>query len=466
MNVKARLSLAVVVLLAIATGVLGAVAVRATRSSLIDQVDERLLAARSRFGPEGGFVAGPDGGDRGVQFREFAEIMYASDGTVVRSEPAGFADAPEALPAIPTVPSGELDAIIGRVVTLPAVGGHGHYRVVTQELGDGGVRIVAAPLGSVDATSSDVFRMVLLTAASVLLAGAATSWWIIRRSLRPIDRMIGTAAAIAAGDLSQRVDHPDGRGELGKLAVALDAMLAQLETAFAAREESAKRLRRFVADASHELRTPVAAIRGYAELYRHGGLDDDEALDRAMRRIEGESSRIGVLVEDLLLLARLDQHQPLARAPVDVSALAADAVADLQAVDPDRPIVLDAPESAVVVGDDARLRQVFANLLANARTHTPPGTAVRVDVVEDDEEVRVAVSDSGPGVAPAERARVFERFFRADPSRSRGSGGTGLGLSIVASVVAAHGGRVEVGEVDGGGARFTVHLPRAREGSA
>ena len=461
MSVKARLTLAVVGLLAIATAALGAVAVRATRSSLVDQVDDRLLAAGSRIEPEEGFERFErfsDEREHDIAFQEFAEIVVAADGSVLHAEPAGFVDSPEPLPDVPDAP-GDLDGIVGRIVTLGAVDSDLRYRVLTRGMGDGGVRMVAAPLRDVDATSADLLRTVLLTAAGVLLAGAATSWWMIRGGLRPIDRMIGTASAIAAGDLTRRVDHRDGRSELGRLAFALDEMLAKLEAAFAEREESEQRLRRFVADASHELRTPVAAIRGYAELFRHGGLAEAAALERAMGRIEGESGRIARLVDDLLLLARLDQHQPLDRADVDVAALAADAVADLRAVEPDREVTLQAADHAVVVGDEARLRQVFANLLANARVHTPAGTPVHVEVRSDDGEVVCTVADEGPGIDREDRTRIFERFFRADPSRARSSGGTGLGLSIVASVVEAHGGRVEVGEADGGGARFTVHLP-------
>jgi two-component system OmpR family sensor kinase len=313
----------------------------------------------------------------------------------------------------------------------------------------------------VDAAVSDLVRTILVTAAIVLAVGAATAWLIVRRGLRPVDRMVDTASAIAAGDLSQRIEHDDeDRSELGRLAAALDDMLAQLEAAFTEREQSQAQLEQFVADASHELRTPVTAIRGYAELYRRGGIAEGEALDRAMARIEGESERMGRLVEDLLLLARLDQHQPLDITEVDLTQLAADAVSDLRAVDTGRSVTLDAAVPVVVAGDERRLRQVLANLLGNARVHTPPGTPVHVAVEPDDGNARLVVADEGPGVDAANRARIFERFYRADRSRSRARGGAGLGLSIVERVVVAHGGRLEVDERPGGGARFTVWLPR------
>lgn len=216
-----------------------------------------------------------------------------------------------------------------------------------------------------------------------------------------------------------------------------------------------------MADASHELRTPVTAIRGYAELYRSGGLEDGAHLDRAMTRIEQESGRMGGLVEDLLLLARLDEHRPLERETVDVAGLATDATTDLRAIDPDRPVALhvDGGGAALVEGDEPRLRQVLANLLNNARVHTPAGTPVAVTVDRTAADVRVVVSDEGPGIAPADRQRIFERFYRTDRSRSRESGGSGLGLSIVAAVVAAHGGAVRVESAPGTGTAFTVELP-------
>jgi two-component system OmpR family sensor kinase len=271
--------------------------------------------------------------------------------------------------------------------------------------------------------------------------------------------MIDTASAIAGGDLSQRVDHQDDGTELGRLAAALDDMLGQLELAFDEREASKARLEQFVADASHELRTPVTAIRGYAELYRTGGLRSSEELERAMGRIEGESTRMGRLVDDLLLLARLDEQQPLELTDIDLAKVASDAVSDARAVDSERPVTLVAPHAVMVRGDDRRLRQVFANLLTNARVHTPPGTPVHVTVSANGADAQVVVRDEGPGITDQDQARIFERFYRSDPSRSRAKGGSGLGLSIVAAVVHAHGGSVDV-DSSSDGARFTVRLPR------
>jgi two-component system OmpR family sensor kinase len=252
-------------------------------------------------------------------------------------------------------------------------------------------------------------------------------------------------------------------------------MLSQIETAFAERSASEDRLRRFVADASHELRTPLTAIRGYAELFRRGAAERPEDLARAMRRIEDEAARMGVLVDDLLLLARLDQGRPLEREPVDLVTVAGDALADLSAIDPARPVTYEHPDRLVVTGDEARLRQVAGNLLANARVHTPEGTAVHLRVRAFDGQALLEVADEGPGLPPGDEGLVFERFYRADAARARtgnsggtsgtggssgGTGGTGLGLSIVAAIVAAHGGTVHAGAPPSGrGAYFLVALP-------
>jgi two-component system OmpR family sensor kinase len=238
-------------------------------------------------------------------------------------------------------------------------------------------------------------------------------------------------------------------------------MLAQLDTAFAEREAREEQLRRFAADASHELRTPVAAIRGYAELYQQGGIPPGKSLDRAIARIGSESTRMGRLVEDLLLLARLDQQQPLEWSQVDLSVLVRDAAADVRALDPDRSVTAEASGPVVVRGDERRLRQVVTNLVTNARTHTPEGTPIHLRARLDtaSAEAVLEVADEGPGIDPEIRTRVFDRFFRGDKSRKVGTGGSGLGLSIVAGVVSAHGGGVDIADFDPHGASFVVRLP-------
>jgi two-component system OmpR family sensor kinase len=272
--------------------------------------------------------------------------------------------------------------------------------------------------------------------------------------------MTATAGAIAAGDLSQRVPEGAPGTEAGDLGVALNSMLGRIEEAFDQRTASEERLRRFIADASHELRTPVTTIRGYAELYRTGALGQKPELDEAMRRTEQEAVRMGTLVEDLLHLARLDQGRPLERAPVDLEVLAADAVRDAAAVAPHRTITASTSGPTVVLGDDARLRQVIANLVGNALVHAPDA-AIEVRVGRAEERAHVEVADDGPGMAAEDAGRAFERFYRADASRHRHRGGSGLGLAIVEATVRAHGGTVSLQSAEGAGTTVRVDLPLA-----
>jgi two-component system OmpR family sensor kinase len=277
----------------------------------------------------------------------------------------------------------------------------------------------------------------------------------VRRGLRPIDEIIGTAERIADGDLSERAPAPKRADEVGHLGTALNTMLDRIEEAVAGKTQSEARTRRFAADASHELRTPLTSIRGYAELYRQGARSPEE-VERAMARIEREAVRMGVLVEDLLLLARLDQGRPLERAPVDLTALVLDSATAARAIEPDRPFQVDVGERPVVVtGDGNRLRQVVDNLLTNVREHTAAGTSVTVALTVGDATATLVVADEGPGMTNEAAARVFDRFWQAEPT----SRGTGLGLSIVAEIVAAHGGTIDLATAPGEGARFTVVLP-------
>jgi two-component system OmpR family sensor kinase len=344
--------------------------------------------------------------------------------------------------------------------------------VLATPLSDGsGTLTVALKLTDVNNTVNRLRFIELIVGLGVLLVLGALGYGVVRSSLKPLVEVETTAEAIAAGDLTRRVPERDPRTEVGRLARSLNAMLAQIEAAFHAREtsESAaraseQRMRRFVADASHELRTPLTSIRGFAELYRQGATSAPDDIDRSMKRIEDEAARMGLLVDDLLLLARLDQQRPLERRPVELLALAADAVHDANAAWPGRTVqlrVLAGDTAPVVMGDDARLRQVLSNLLSNAVTHTPVGTVATVTVGADGTDAVLEVSDNGPGLAPDAAERVFERFYRADTSRTRAAGGTGLGLSIVAALVAAHGGTVAVETAPGAGATFRVRLPLA-----
>jgi len=363
--------------------------------------------------------------------------------------------------------------------TVRADNGRTAWRVVVQPVNSQFAIVYGIDLASDHNVLRRLVALEVVVGLAVLGVLAVAGYLLVRNSLRPLEEVEHTAQAIAAGDLSRRVPEGDERTEVGRLSSALNGMLARIETSFRAQrtsEEQARasetRMRRFVADASHELRTPLTSIRGFAELHRQGAVSSPEETRRLMQRIESEATRMGLLVEDLLQLARLDQQRPLDVVPVDLAEIAGDAVHDARAVQPDRPLTMELDPSLteipVVLGDEARLRQVVGNLVTNALTHTPGDVRVTVRLFEDagdPDTVGIAVSDDGPGMAPADAERVFERFYRADTSRTRAAGGTGLGLSIVASLVAAHGGRVELTTAPGEGATFTVRLPRSGPGS-
>jgi two-component system OmpR family sensor kinase len=485
-SIRTRLALAIALVLTVTLALLGLVLVRSTRATLTGQVDDQVLAfaARVERGPwppnhppsAGGDGDRPSGGspdaatykESDLVQRPLARFVFSADGQVLVDEPGGFPDEPSPRPRLPPIPSGEIDTLIaaGRIVTVPAVSGSLAYRTFFQRGPNGTISVTAAPLAAVDAAVSRLAAILLGVGVVALAAATLASWWLIRVGLRPVDRMVETAAAIAAGDLSRRVPDADPRTELGLLGGALNEMLGQIEQAVRAKTASEERLRRFVADAAHELRTPLTSLRGYAELYRQGALRDEAGIAKAMGRIESEGARMARLVDDLLLLARLDQQRKLETSPVDIVALVREAVADLTAIDPTRPVSETGSGEAMVRGDRLRLRQVVDNLLANARTHTPPGTPVRVAVRRDGGEVEIVVADEGAGIAADLQPKVFERFWRADPGRVRSRGGSGLGLAIVASLVQAHGGTVGVTSEPGDGAVFTVRLPLAHQETA
>jgi two-component system OmpR family sensor kinase len=326
--------------------------------------------------------------------------------------------------------------------------------------------VLAVPLTDVQSTLRGLLVSESLISIGVVAATALLAFVIIQLGLRPLRRMGAVAGDIAAGDLSKRVEPATQKTEIGRLGLALNAMLSQIEAAFAQRTASENRLRRFIADASHELRTPLTSVRGYSEMLRRGASESPADADLARRRIEEESVRMSALVDDMLLIARLDQGRPLETKPLDLQTIAGDAAADARAVAPQREITLNTSGPVVVSGDDTRLRQVLGNLVRNALVHTPPRTPIEIGVTSQNGTARLSVADHGPGLKPEDLKRIFEPFFRADPSRSRDSGGAGLGLSIVTAVVAAHGGRVQVKETSGGGATFEVELPLVSSTSA
>jgi two-component system OmpR family sensor kinase len=479
-SLQVKLIVVVLALVTVALLLIGLGSVAALDGYLVGRLDTQLKAVAEHSAEEGPPRGpGPQGPRRGPPSPYLVQYRTA-DGKLGRPEESNLLDQDLPPPRVPD-DGAWLKAKAGKAVTVPATGGHGRWRVAVQPLddGSGGSVVVAASLDPIDATTRQL-RLIDLGVSLVVLAvlaGAGAA--IVRASLRPLVEIEQTARAIAGGDLTRRVPERDPRTEVGRLGRALNTMLAQIEAAFGARaaseaaaRRSEDRMRRFVADASHELRTPLTTIRGFAELYRQGAARDPAELDRLMRRIEDQAARMGLLVEDLLLLARLDQQRPLDRAPVDLLALAADAVHDAHAVAPDRRIELVLSDddgrrgsALVVLGDDQRLRQVLANLVDNALSHSPAGSPVEVRVgaagLDGHPAAAVEVVDHGPGLTAEQAERVFERFYRADPARSQAAGGTGLGLSIVAALVAVHGGTVQVDSVPGRGARFRVVLPLA-----
>jgi len=335
------------------------------------------------------------------------------------------------------------------------------FRVVTQVLpSSAGSVIVAQSLSDFDRTMHKINRIFWLIGFIVLFLIGFAARQVIKLSMKPLEDVEVTAEKIAAGDLSARLENFEPDTEVGRLSSSLNTMLGRIEESFAIRTESENKLRRFVADASHELRTPLTAIRGFAELHRQGAVPDGEKTKELLSRIEKESVRMGTLVEDLLLLARLDQSRAIEFNPVDLAHVIEETVASASAAGPSHPITVEMPKELFVLGDSGRIYQVMTNLLANARVHTPAGTGIHVLARQEEDGVYISVADNGPGLSEEDQKRIFERFFRADPSRQRTSQeGSGLGLSIVDSVMQAHGGKVGVISKPGQGTTFTLFFP-------
>ncbi|GAA3795149.1 sensor histidine kinase [Cellulomonas soli] len=463
-SLRSRLVAIIAVLLGAGLILAGAAAATLLRSTLLDQVDAKLQSEA---------VDQTDISRRS----DSSSNSYAPSDYFVRQQVAGVEStyqSPAAAehygqPEIPDLTADEAAAIAGVPFTVPSTTGGSSWRVVAfpgrTPLGQLGSVAVALPLMDVDRTVEKMVLTLVLSGLGIVLLGVVAGGWAVQRSLRPLQEIETTAAAIADGDLSQRVPPAPESTEVGRLSAALNGMLTQIEQAFDARTASEERMRRFVADASHELRTPLATIRGYAELYRMGALTERDQVDDTMRRVEQSATRMGALVQDLLALARLDERRPMSAVPVDLTVLAGDALSDLHALDPGRSARLEplgaggAIGPCVVTGDEARLRQVVANLVGNVVQHTPAGSPVELAVGVRDGAGVLEVRDHGPGIDPVHAARVFERFYRVDASRTRESGGAGLGMAIVAAIVDAHGGAVDLRATVGGGTTVSVRIP-------
>jgi two-component system OmpR family sensor kinase len=459
--------------------VINVVAVVAVRNSLLERVDQELLSVPlvSSALPGGADSPLSGGGLPGAQVNaQFLNntVITRLDGATgeVREQVAGPVVADSPRPDLATVSA---QVVAGTVSTsaLLTVGGVGdasygyRVRVLPGLAGSPDVIVIAKSLADVRATVTRlavVDALLTLLVVAVLIGVGAP---VIRVGLRPLTDVERAAERIGVGDLSARAPHAEEPTEVGSLARTFNSMIDQIEVEIDARQASEDRLRRFLADASHELRTPLTSIRAYAELFRQGVLPAEPGSLQAMTRIESEATRMGLLVEDLLLLARLDQHPVLVTAPVDLGRLVAEVAADTAAAAPDHRVVADVIGRGTVrvVGDEAGVRQLVVNLFRNAVVHTPAGTTVRATVDRTAGFGRLVVADDGPGMSAATAAHAFERFYRPDTGRSRASAGTGLGLAIVESIAVAHGGRVELDTALGAGARFTVTLPAADDTS-
>jgi two-component system OmpR family sensor kinase len=417
------------------------------------------------FGPGENFRVSPHGTDRGVLVPPgtYGELRDAS-GRVQAHVFFSYGGKAPAIPAIPgSLPGSGGHSTTDLFFTTSSTGTDGvSYRVLAQPLThDDGTIVVAQPLTGLDSTLQRLLLIELIVSALVLMILGLISWIMVRRDMRPLEEMAETAEAIADGDLTQRVSRVTPGSEVGQLGMAFNTMIEKIEEAFGARAASENKLRRFLADASHELRTPLTSILGYSEIFDLGIRDRPADLATAMRNIKNEAARMGTLVDDLFLLAQLDRERPLAREPFDLTEVAAQSVASVRVSAPDRVVTLVVGGPVTMIGDIQRMRQVVDNLLVNAILHTPDTAAIDVGVRLDGDEAILSVHDNGQGIDPAVASRIFEPFFRSDPSRARATGGAGLGLAIVSAIVEAHGGRVTL--LEGEGTTFEVRVPAAAE---
>ena len=466
-SLQRRLVLGIVVLLAVVSVVIGGASALVLRQNLLTRLDQQVVASVGLPVGDNGGGAPPDG-TGGFGPRRFGSLFLFSAGGATYGFAVGedgkavqlTAAEQQALLALPTT---------GREARTIDLGGSlGSYRVATRVGHDGTRVIVGQSLAEVNTTTNNLLLIFGLVTLAALIAAAVAGTIVVRVALRPLGRVVATATRVselelAKGEVSLAERVPDAdtdvHTQVGQVGAALNRLLGHVESALVARQASEDKVRQFVADASHELRTPLTSIRGYSELTRRGGHELPDDVVRSLARIESESIRMTSLVEDLLLLARLDAGRELALGQVDLVPLVVDAVSDAHAAAPDHDWQLRTPEAAVIVtGDSGRLHQVVANLLANARAHTPPGTHVTTTLSVEGVDALISVQDDGPGISPGLLPVLFERFARGDGSRSRATGSTGLGLAIVAAVVDAHGGGVSV-ESEPGDTRFVVRIP-------
>lgn len=460
MAIRTKIAAAMAVLLIVAVTIIGLVTVQTVSNHLVNQLDQKLHGVLE----QGGIRSAPGIMDGEIPYNEFAILIFDDTGAIVGGAAAGYKDDPYSLPDITSPPeeSGYFNvdsddgtmtyrAVTAADINVTYKGVPGAYTIV-----------VATSMEGVEATIATLSRTVIITGLVVAGLGILTAWIITRRGLRVVDHMVADAETVASGNLDHRITAADPRTEMGRLSLALNRMVSRLTDAITQRDRQHERLRQFVADAGHELRTPLTAIGGYVQLYESGATPQGEKLDRAMSRIGSENARLAKLVDDLMVLSRLDEEVGGDRELVELTQLAQDAVDDAEVADSTHPISLSARQPLTVVANEGQLRQVLVNLLTNARVHTPRGTTIDVSVAENAGWAVLRVADHGPGIPAEHRQKVFDRFYRADPSRSRATGGSGLGLSIVSSIVASHGGEIRLESEPGEGTTVEVRLPVAR----
>ncbi|MFQ4147549.1 HAMP domain-containing sensor histidine kinase [Arthrobacter sp. LAPM80] len=475
-SLRSQLVAIISALLCVSLLALGATTFLLLHSFLEDQMDTQLTTSQKSI-IVNGTVDSQSTGQAPFSFDYYVGFHF-SDGTLADQNRSG-----KDKPVYPAYTMAQAQALNGRKFTVPSSDGGAAWRITViapQKFNFGpagltqsrpeyqGYVVVGLPYESLNLTMERLAVVIAGVAILTITLGTMIAYWTVTRSFRPLSRVEKTAAAIAAGDLSRRVDIENPATEVGRLSGSLNTMLAHIERAFADRTASEKKMRRFVADASHELRTPLVTIRGFSELYRHGALQTPEDIGTAMGRIESEAKRMGELVEDLLMLARIDEQRPLQLRPVDLLIIGHDAVLDARATARDRTFAVVGLDggpgtSAPSVGDEAKLRQVVANLMGNALRYTPEGSPIEIMVgtrFEGDAAFSVIkIRDHGPGISDEEAPRIFERFYRADSSRDRNTGGSGLGLAIVSAIVASHQGTVRLEQTPGGGATMAIELP-------
>ncbi len=470
MSLRLRLLLALVGLVAVGLLVADGVTYLSLQSFLLKRVDQQLAAAplpvlrqlQSQSSGVPDSVSGPASSEAAVLPPGTYGCLINAAGQILAQVTFSYGGKTSPVPVLPAGLSSATTAAGGRKILTLHAAGHSslRFRALATQKGLSPYTLIAAvPLTEVTQTQHRLQLVEGIVTLSVLIGLGLLAWWIVRREMRPLDDMAATAGAIAAGDLTQRVERADTRTEVGRLGLALNTMLAQIEEALTRSRNSENALRHFLAQASHELRTPLSSVRGYAELFRRGAREHPEDLDLAMRRIEQEAARMGVLVEELLLLARLDEGRSLERVPVDLTQVAADVVADARILAPDRDVELEQTGSVGVLGDDSRLRQVVTNLVMNALRHAGTEATVKVRTSSAGGQALLEVADDGVGMSDDVAARVFERFYRPPDAGRHSEGTAGLGLSIVAAIAEAHGGTVGLQTAPGQGARFSVRLP-------